>query len=406
VTASPEDGTAPGRLRRAAAALALIAFGGVLALVLAEVVLHLTDIGYPVFWQSDPYTGTRGIPGAKGPYLTEGRSSVRINSAGFRDREHPLAKPPNTLRIAVLGDSYVEALQVAEQQAFPAVLERSLPGCPALGNRPVEVLRFGVSGWGTAQELAALEHYVWQFDPDIVVLSFLTANDMRDNSRVLSARAGEGDVRPYVVVQNGTLVPDGSFHYVAPNASLLKRVRRSLLAHSRVVQVAERVHVALTNRWGHHLEPGYLASVPGSEKGIGNEIYSQPTDPAWVDAWQVTEKLIQTMADEVRQHGKRFDVVTLSNGIQDNQKPAARQTFMNGIGVDNLFYPDNRIAGIASSYGIPVLTLAPRLQAYAEANHVNLHGFAGKNVGHWNKEGHRVAGQLLADQICRDVLPG
>src|SRR5262245_12625129 len=43
---------------------------------------------------------------------SEFRVPVRFSSAGLRDREYPFAKPPGTLRIAWLGDSFVEALQV------------------------------------------------------------------------------------------------------------------------------------------------------------------------------------------------------------------------------------------------------------------------------------------------------
>jgi len=51
-------------------------------------------------------------PGAEGWWSKEGGAYVRINNGGLRDREHAKAKPTNALRIAVLGDSYAEALQV------------------------------------------------------------------------------------------------------------------------------------------------------------------------------------------------------------------------------------------------------------------------------------------------------
>lgn len=62
-------------------------------------------------------------PGMEGWFRKEGESYVRINSDGLRDRQHTKAKPENTLRIAVLGDSYAEALQVPMEQAFWAVME-------------------------------------------------------------------------------------------------------------------------------------------------------------------------------------------------------------------------------------------------------------------------------------------
>jgi hypothetical protein len=33
-------------------------------------------------------------------------------------------------------------------------------------------------------------------------------------------------------------------------------------------------------------------------------IFNEPEDPVWQEAWQITERLISTMADEVEQHGR------------------------------------------------------------------------------------------------------
>src|SRR2546426_8189504 len=44
----------------------------------------------------------------EGWYRKEGVSYVRINSDGLRDREHSKSKPADTVRVAVLGDSYSE----------------------------------------------------------------------------------------------------------------------------------------------------------------------------------------------------------------------------------------------------------------------------------------------------------
>jgi hypothetical protein len=75
------------------------------------------------------------------------------------------------------------------------------------------------------------------------------------------------------------------------------------------------------------------------------------------------------------------------------------------MGIDDLFYPDNRIKSLGAREGFPVITLAPELQSFAEHNNVFLHGF-GKNIGngHWNATGNRVAGELLAKKICEGAL--
>jgi len=50
-----------------------------------------------------------------------------------------------------------------------------------------------------------------------------------------------------------------------------------------------------------------------------------------------------------------------------------------------------------------VLNLAAPMQAYADEHHAFLAGFKSTKlgIGHWNAEGHRLAGELIAQKICR-----
>src|SRR5437763_13084370 len=163
--------------------LLLVLFGVVFGLALVEIGLRLIGFSYPEFYGADARRGYSLRPGMEGWYRKEGESYVRINSDGLRDREHAKAKPPNTIRIAVLGDSFVEALQVPYEQSFCAMLEQQLNSCPAAAGRKFEVINFGVSGYGTAQELITQRNNVWQYSPDIVLLAVTTNNDITDNSR-------------------------------------------------------------------------------------------------------------------------------------------------------------------------------------------------------------------------------
>ncbi len=111
------------------------------------------------------------------------------------------------------------------------------------------------------------------------------------------------------------------------------------------------------------------------------------------------------MNEEVRAHDAKFVVVTLSNGAQVLPDPKARADQLTYLGVEDIFYPDNRIKNFAETNSIPVITLAPELQKYAEQNHVFLHGFE-KNLGfgHWNQAGHRVGGELLGKYFCSAAM--
>src|SRR5436305_593359 len=92
------------------------------------------------------------------PVIVNTSFNVRISSQGLRDREHRIAKPAGTYRIAVLGDSYAEAMQVEMDHAFWALLPEKLKACGFAGGKSIETVNFGVSGYGTAHELLMLQN--------------------------------------------------------------------------------------------------------------------------------------------------------------------------------------------------------------------------------------------------------
>jgi len=116
----------------------------------------------------------------------------------------------------------------------------------------------------------------------------------------------------------------------------------------------------------------------------------------------------KTVYREAARHGAAFLTVTLDTGIQVWPDPRVRDNFMKHLDVSDLFYPDRRIAALGERDGFDVLTLAEPLYRYAEAHHAFLHGFANSKIGfgHWNAEGHRVAGELIGERLCAMLEAG
>jgi len=409
--------------KRLAVKLSLVAGGVLIGLLLAEVALRIVGFSFPTFYAPDQSRGYALRPGMAGWYRKEGETYVRINADGLRGREHAPAKPPGTFRIALLGDSYAEALQVEQSDAFWSITEGQLRQCASLGGREVEVINFGVSGYGTAQELITLRERVWQYEPDLVLLAVTTNNDVTDNSRALK----KTDEIPYFTYRQEQLALDDSFRF--DNAfrwrlSAPSRFGRWVRDSSRVIQAFHQAQYSLkafsANRRARrdnsdeaaHVGPplqqvanaavtGPAAAEQPGDVGIDNLVYQTPRDEVWQNAWRVTEELLMQMRDEVESRGAEFLVVTLSNGIQVYPDKAAREAFMRRVGAEDLFYPDRRIKALGEREHFAVDNLVPELQAYADQHKVFLHGF-GANVGngHWNQLGHRIAGELLAHKLC------
>jgi hypothetical protein len=144
----------------------------------------------------------------RNPYCIEFRVDVTTNSFGFRDRARVLAKPPGTVRIAVLGDSFIEGIQVRLEDTATAQLERRL--AEQFPGRDIEVMNFGVSNYGVGQYLLLYNHYVRAFAPDYVVVFASYLNFSRTLQRELSSRLQAFyalNVRPsFTVDSSGKLV--------------------------------------------------------------------------------------------------------------------------------------------------------------------------------------------------------
>ena len=123
--------------------------------------------GKPYFMnQVDNVTGyTLGQDKTTGVYHT--------NRQGFRgNRDYTLFPDRETLRLAAFGDSFVFCDGEKNEDAWPAILERSA------GN--LEVLNFGVSGYGFGQSYLRFLKDGLKYNPDIIFFNYVTV-DERDH---------------------------------------------------------------------------------------------------------------------------------------------------------------------------------------------------------------------------------
>ncbi|MBK7934139.1 MAG: SGNH/GDSL hydrolase family protein [Acidobacteria bacterium] len=374
---------------------------------MAEAVLRIAGYSSPEFYTAHETRGYSLIPNMHGQYRKEGRSFVEINSAGFRDVEHTIAKAPGVTRIAIIGDSYVEALQVERDESFVQFMQAEIEKC-GFGQQ-FEVLRFGVSGYGTAQQLLMLREDVLKYSPDAVILLMTTNNDISDNARVFKKVP-----IPYFEYREGMLVLDESFRteraFLVRNSNL-SRLGIWLKNSLRVVQAIGEAQTSIKYKYRQwkdsttssagNTSVGPAPSPPVAEVGVDYQVYREPTDANWQNAWRVTEGILDLMNNEVRSANAKFVVVTGSNGGQVLPNVQERDRLASMLGINDLLYPDRRIAEFCRSKEIPVIALATALGDYTRRVQADIHGIEGNiGYGHWNKLGHQVAGTELGRRMC------
>lgn len=353
-----------------------------LCLAVVELVLRTTHLfDARIAWsQPDELLGYRYAPHA--PYwnrLEGGRSSGLMNNFGWRDVDWTLEKPPGILRVAVIGDSYVEAFQVELPETFPKIAERQLER----RGRKVQVMSFAQSGFTTTEELLVLQRDVLPFQPDLVVLFFFPYNDIRDVSKALAPDA----LRPFFSLDpNGELVLDTSF-----NRTWAFRLRRWI----NPVKRRSALVSLLVERWnaqGRNRARAAKAAARPDSLGYLSLCTARP-DPRFVEAFDLNKRLIVTMARTLGTG--RMMLVTMESAGWKPEDEAAQKAIDPSF---DAFCFEQALGKLASSEGIHHIGLQTVFREDWERNRRALHW------AHYNQAGHELVGAALADGIER-VLP-
>jgi hypothetical protein len=106
---------------------------------------------------------------------------ITTNSAGLRgQREYAVDKPANVRRFVLVGDSFVYGFGANDNEVISYVLEDELNKSASPDGLRYQVLNFGISGFGQAEELVTYRARSRNYKPDVVVL-FYFENDIGNN---------------------------------------------------------------------------------------------------------------------------------------------------------------------------------------------------------------------------------
>lgn len=175
--------------------LALAALSIVFSLGIAEIGLRLfvvQELRRSAIYDRD--LGWRGRPYANGLYVRRQddiRTNFKYNNLGYRDEDVVARREGEAeIRVMLLGDSFLENLEVDYKHVFHKRLEDQLNA-----NAPPKfsAVAIGSQGYSTAQELLAFRRFKDDVEPNIVVTVFYTGNDFEDNARPRFAYLNERD---------------------------------------------------------------------------------------------------------------------------------------------------------------------------------------------------------------------
>ncbi|MBI5056320.1 MAG: SGNH/GDSL hydrolase family protein [Nitrospirae bacterium] len=363
--------------------LALIFISLVLVIGATEIILRTTHLfGARLSWaEPHPYIQWNHSLGASYWFNQENNHPItgKINRFGWRDKEWSLEKPKNTHRIAVLGDSYVEAFQVESDRTFIALTERALNG-DVRGK--FELMNFGRSGFTQTEELWVLKNEVMKFSPDMVIVFFLPENDIQDVRRETAP-----ETRPFYIYGNdGQLVLDNSF-----SKSIEFKIKffiNPIKKHSALISF-------LTERYNfYRVEHAAGAIKPTVSQELQNGYLSLATDKPnekYLGSYGLNKLLLKEMVDFCKEKKVRFLLVTCD--LANAYKSEDIKKFKSSNPSFNPDFYDEDMREYAKQLDLKYIGLERIFRQSYEKNEIPLHW------GHWNYQGHELVADVLTDKL-------
>ena len=346
--------------------LTLLAF-----LVIGEIATR--SLGFPP--RVDDFFGdiVKHRPYAKWVHRKENTNFVRLNNMGFHDKNRELS--PKNYRILILGDSFVEGLQVPKEQVFTALLERKFYE----SGKMIEVMNGGMSGTGTLYQ-----YRLWKdFFKDNVkmnhlILCIFMGNDLENNHPPLAKLLGTPP-------NNSALYFDemGQVSIDRVEYGLLQKIFRILTKHSAFANfLYQRLFLIKRTFLTRTLKE---TSSSNSNTQENSNIIRE----AWLDSINQTLGLIAKRNEELKSQSIDFSVVII---------PDAKQAEYGGYNNNNKKNFAMKTRDWCKKENVGFLELKYK------QNPFELFSFDGKTFGHFNYEGHRITAEKLFSWL-RNLVP-
>ncbi len=326
----------------------------------------------------------------------------RTNSIGFVDRELiDRERAAASCHIAIIGDSYVEALQVPIADKFQVRLEEL--AAEELRHLDITTSAFGFSGTGQVNQLAYYDEFVRYLRPALLVLVFVS-NDFMDNAPILNGlhRGEDPDRLENVSATRGadgsiTLRPPwpGESRFAAtPSLPWYRRTTDYLTGMSAFANWLDAkrsaffpddtdpeliAQVAMLSRRSPRYAALFDGWRPTTRKGIKDPfLYAQDLPAVYEDALDFTAFALDQFKERADRDGAALVILS---------------THYVGTRGDLAF---DRMTALAESRGIPVID---QYDYITRQGAKSWRDATWAHDDHWNVAGHQWAAEALLEYL-------
>ncbi len=314
-----------------------------------------------------------------------------------------MRKPNGEYRIFLLGDSFAEGYTVNFEDLCSQVLKRELNG---RGDRHYEVINGGTAGYSTDQELLLFEHRGIEYEPDLTVLLFYV-NDVWFNNQTQYwrgfkprfARAADSLTLTNVPVPPPD--PNRFAFEVEGGKGLVGVVRRADAWFGTRSALYGLVRGGITGSAvlnGLAIKLGFGA-IPNEWRG-----WKTVPDRELQEAWRITEALLRDLRRQTAAAGSELVIfwIPARPAVYEDDWHLTRQRYAMK---DDEWSPDQDgkvLAEICARNELDCVIPGAAFRQRAQEHEGRKLYFA--KDAHWTPDGHRLAGELLAEHIANKYL--
>jgi hypothetical protein len=308
---------------------------------------------------------------------------IKYNSQGFRDKDF---KPGNDFKIAILGDSFMEAIEAPVNLNTASILSKLLER---------RTLNAGINSYGTTHEFFVYKAFLKPLRPQITLLFFYPGNDVKDNSCELTRMYGEPISGPCGYISENKVVWNTSFDR-NDNVRGQSRLKRFLRQNCRLCLLGYRVmKFDLWNKYAHGKIPFLYDTFRADPPA--------PVKKQWEEGWKITTEAILQLNSEVKSAGGKLFIVTVPDFfavVPDWKKSFEKAT--EGAKPPKDFDPllaEKRLAALGKRHDISVLNLAPLFSNYRVKFDLKDPYFWYVCDAHWSPLGHFLTANWVARML-------
>jgi hypothetical protein len=320
----------------------------------------------------------RFSPSQEGTYRVKNEISARfrINDRGWNSGHVSYKHSSDSSRslIAIIGDSYVEALQVDHTASVAEILEHQLTA--------TDVYRFGLSGAPLSQYLFVYRREVEQFNPDHTIF-LLVHNDFKES--IVGSQTGlyTSSFAKWHLQRDGA-IGQLQLPLSYDPFSIATLIRSTNLYRYFVVRM--RVNVSNLKRRVLKL---LSSDTPPNSKHIAN-----------VDIFGLDDSLVENVATTFFEELELLAEETEGQFLvlMDGARGLDGKKCKNG-GDRTIQHMNNIVSETAKKHGIKFIDLS---EAFYHAQCKKGLALRFKIDGHWTESAHTIAADIIQQYLTRD----